>query len=346
MIIKDGLTFDDVLLIPQHSTIKSRSEVDVSIKWAGLQFDHPIIPANMKTITGRDMAIEIIKSGGLAILHRFMSNIEQLEIAEDIIDNFGDRNFALSIGVKEEDRPQINNFIEAGVKMFCIDVAHGDSEQCLNMIKWIKHIYPDVFLITGNVATGQGAKRLWEAGANVVKVGIGPGCFGAGTRVLMSNGFYKNIEDIKTGDFIINKNGVSVKVLNAFSTGTRKVSKLKNNSFYTDTYVTPDHQFWVGDLSSTSKNTLDSRGYARILKRQSNTIPRQSKFKWKSISDAQNDALLFPKNISFQMPETFKISLNKRIAGNYKIGHAYSEDAIITPNYDSGYLFGTFLGDG
>jgi IMP dehydrogenase/GMP reductase len=347
MIIQEGLTFGDVLLKPKHSTIKSRSTIDLSVKLGKLTFTNPIIPANMKTITGRDMAQEVMNNGGLAILHRFMSIEDQVNAVKSLIKNESDSmKLAVSIGVKEEDKNNVGLFYSSGIRMICIDIAHGDSDQCVDMIHWLKQQYPDIFIIAGNVATGDGATRLWSAGADVVKVGVGPGCFAAGTRILMSNGFYKNIEDIRKGDYIINKNGKSVKVLDAFSTGIRKVSKLRNNCFYQETYVTPDHKFWIGDLSSNSKFTISSKGYAKILDKKSKTIPRKSKYKWKQISDATNDVCLMPKNIEFNLPDTFKIPLNKKTAGNYKSGYTYEIDSLLSPSYDMGYIIGTFLGDG
>lgn len=185
--IREGLTFDDVLLVPQYSTVDSRSNVDISVKWGCLHFEHPIIPANMKTVTGDEMALEIIKSGGLAILHRFMPEKEQLQIANQIFNDHGNENFAVSIGVKASDRQIVSHFREVGIRIVCIDVAHGDSNQCVEMVSWIKDKHPDMFVIAGNVATGEGARRLWQAGADVVKVGVGPGSL-CTTRIETGNG--------------------------------------------------------------------------------------------------------------------------------------------------------------
>jgi IMP dehydrogenase len=186
--IREGLTFDDVLLVPQHSDIGSRSkDVDISVKWGGLHFAHPIIPANMKTVTGEEMAVKIIKSGGLAILHRFMEEKEQLAVSNRIFDNHGNENFAVSVGVKPNDREMVGRFRDAGIRTVCIDIAHGDSVHCTEMISWIKAKYSDVLVIAGNVATGSGARRLWEAGADVVKVGVGPGSL-CTTRIETGNG--------------------------------------------------------------------------------------------------------------------------------------------------------------
>lgn len=185
--IREGLTFDDVLLVPQHSTVESRSKVDISVKWGCLHFAHPIIPANMKTVTGEEMAVRIIKSGGLAVLHRFMDEKEQMLIANKIFDDHGNENFAMSIGVKPADRELVIRYRDAGIRIVCIDIAHGDSNSCAEMASWIKSKHPDMFVIAGNVATGEGARRLWTAGADVVKVGVGPGSL-CTTRIETGNG--------------------------------------------------------------------------------------------------------------------------------------------------------------
>lgn len=185
--IREGLTFDDVLLVPSYSTVESRSQVDVSVKWGSLEFAHPIIPANMKTITGMEMASEVARSGGLAILHRFMPIEEQIDFAENMAHSGGVKNFAISLGIKDEDRENFHKFWDVGVRMFCIDVAHGDSESVVNMLQWMQGLEERPFVIAGNVATGHAARRLWEAGASVVKVGVGPGSL-CTTRIETGNG--------------------------------------------------------------------------------------------------------------------------------------------------------------
>jgi IMP dehydrogenase len=133
------------------------------------------------------MVPEIIESGGLAILHRFMEPVKQLRIANEIVSAGGATHFAVSVGVKLSDREMVSSFHKAGVQLVCIDIAHGDSEHCVDMVKWIKDRYPGKFVIAGNVATGMGAQRLWLAGADVVKVGVGPGSL-CSTRIETGNG--------------------------------------------------------------------------------------------------------------------------------------------------------------
>lgn len=187
MVIKDGLTFDDVLLVPQHSTVESRSKVDLSVKLGEMKFRHPIIPANMKTVTGPLMALSVAESGGLAIMHRFMPLEDQVREINNIIDHFGPETIAASVGIQEADREAVKKLTGVGCKILCIDIAHGDSEKCIEMVGWIKNNFKNVYLIAGNVATGSGAYRLWRAGADVVKVGVGPGSL-CTTRVETGNG--------------------------------------------------------------------------------------------------------------------------------------------------------------
>lgn len=192
--LKEGLTFDDVLLVPQHSEIESRSKVDLSFKFSkpklNLEFKNPVIPANMATVTGYDMAQAVYKSGGLAIVHRFMDVVNQMGTLLDLSYKHGSSVFnhvGLSVGVKEEDKLTIDTFAKGGAKILCIDIAHGDSKQCIEMTQWIASNYPNICLIAGNVATGEGARRLWKAGADIVKVGVGPGSL-CTTRIETGNG--------------------------------------------------------------------------------------------------------------------------------------------------------------
>lgn len=191
--IREGLCFDDVLLVPQHSKIASRSQIDTTVKLGKLQFKHPIIPANMSSVTGYEMALEVANSGGLAILHRFMPLEEQLEIVNKLISlttketpNYVD-HVGVSVGVQDKDYQNVKDFYSLDIRIFCIDIAHGDSQHCVKMTQFISQSFPDVFLIAGNVATGHGARRLWQAGADAVKIGVGSGST-CSTRIETGNG--------------------------------------------------------------------------------------------------------------------------------------------------------------
>ena len=353
MLVYTGYTFDDVLLVPKHSTVKSRSDVDLSVDLGkDIVLSIPIVSANMKNVTGSKMAAQIASLGGLAILHRFYdhmsSQINDWEKATKLYVGTKKRpNIGVSVGVNGQSRELIDTFLnrKEAPPVICVDVAHGDSVACVETTKYISKNYPDVLLIAGNVATARGANILRNAGADVIKAGVGPGCFIAGTRVLMSNGTYKNIEDITAGDRVINKKGKPVTVTNAFCTGTRRVSKIRHTLSHKPMYATPDHKFWVGDLNTISGSTLKNTGYAKQLDKKSKTVPRQSKYKWKEIKNCRQDCLLLPNNIQFELESYFKIELYKMDGGNGRDGKQ-KLDVVMEPSYNLGYLFGTFLGDG
>jgi IMP dehydrogenase len=188
----EGLTFDDVLLEPQYSEVRSRADVDYSITLTkGIKLKFPIIPSNMKTITHFNMAREICRLGGMAILHRFMPIEEQLSIFNALLNSNLEYNPCLhvgfSIGVKDIDKENLKKIIDTGTKIICIDVAHGDSIQCIEMTRYVSETYKDIFLISGNVATYGGVMNLLEAGADSVKIGIGNGSI-CTTRIETGNG--------------------------------------------------------------------------------------------------------------------------------------------------------------
>jgi len=340
-----GYTYDDVLLIPKKSSIKHRSDINLIVDWGKGIKTLPIVSANMKHVTDYKMALRLADNKCMDLLHRFDSKEDRNTTFRKIVD-IGYTSFVgTSFGVVEDEielfKTFYNNF-KNDLKIVCIDIAHGHSDACIKAIQTFKNIHPDCLLIAGNIATLNGAYDLWIAGADVVKCGIGNGCFASGTRILMSNGRYKNIEDVKDGDRIINKDGNPKTVLKSFSTGIKKVSKLRNSIFYKDTFVTKDHNYFINDLNSVSKQTIINQKYVNILTEQSKTIPKQDKLKWQEIGYSDRIAFLMPRNIKFELPETFEIPIYTKDGrdGKYKL------DFILKPSYELGYIFGTFLVDG
>lgn len=189
MNIIDGITFQDVLLKPKYSTIKSRSEVDVSVSLCkGFKFKAPYIPANMKDICGKQMHYKMYSLGALSLMHRFNSISDQLEMVKEFSKNPDMFNYiGVSVGVKEEDKKNISEFVKLGIKIICIDIAHLDSIQGHDMIEFIDKNYPEILLIAGNVATGEAAYRAWKVGADVVKIGVGSSGI-CSTRIETGNG--------------------------------------------------------------------------------------------------------------------------------------------------------------
>jgi IMP dehydrogenase len=184
MNIRQGLTFDDVLLVPKHSTLVSRKDVDTTVNLGKeIILTTPIIPANMKSVTEDEMARVITSQGGMALLHRFMSIEEQVEMFQKAKHPLT----GASVGVRPDEMQRVAALVGAGCHIICVDVAHGDSEKSIDMVQHIHKEYPAILLIAGNVATAEGALRLWKAGADVIKVGIGPGSL-CTTRIETGNG--------------------------------------------------------------------------------------------------------------------------------------------------------------
>jgi len=182
-----GLTFDDVLLIPSKSEIRSRKDPVLQTRLTKTKdILIPVISANMDTITESDMAIAMHKQGGLGILHRFMNTAEQ--VAEVIkVKEAGCQIISASVGVGEDSKDRAKQIVKAGVNLLTIDIAHGHSVQMIEMMKWLKDTFPQVELIAGNLATPEAAFELIQAGADAIKVGIGPGSM-CTTRIITGCG--------------------------------------------------------------------------------------------------------------------------------------------------------------
>ncbi|KKM95389.1 hypothetical protein LCGC14_1188750 [marine sediment metagenome] len=164
-----GLTFDDVCLVPQYNDVPSRTEPDTAT-WLtkNLEVGMPLVPANMDTVMGEDLARVIIENGGYPIFHRFASTETQISWVE-----YFEGLLFVSCGINE--KSDILNILDAKPKGVCIDVAHGHSDRMHRMIDKIKNHDPNIQVIAGNVCTPMAYQDLVNAGADAVKVGIGPG---------------------------------------------------------------------------------------------------------------------------------------------------------------------------
>lgn len=188
--IKDrdhGLTFDDVLIMPAKSEVRSRRDPSLRSRLTKTKFlETPIISANMDTVTESKMAIAMNKMGGLGVLHRFM-NIDQQVLEIEKVKAAGAQIISASIGVNAEFKERAEALIKAGVNLMTIDIAHGHSVQMMETLKWLKDKFADLEVIAGNVATPDAAIDLIEAGADAIKVGIGPGSM-CTTRIITGCG--------------------------------------------------------------------------------------------------------------------------------------------------------------
>ena len=185
---KKGLTFDDVLLIPAESHVLP-NEVKLDTKLApNLQLHIPLISAGMDTVTEGNMAIAMAENGGLGVIHKNLSIEAQVEevkkakrktvdpnLPHPAVDDQGRLLAAAAVGVTSDTFERAESLLEAGADAIVIDTAHVHSAGVLRKIKEIREHFPNATLIAGNVATGEGTAALFDAGVDVVKVGIGPG---------------------------------------------------------------------------------------------------------------------------------------------------------------------------
>ncbi len=170
-----GLSYDDVLLVPQYSEIKSRSEVDLSTQITpDLKLDIPLISSNMSTITDANFAIALGKLGGLGIIPRFSTSEEEAKIVEKVKKERV--KVGAAVGVREESTKRAKLLVSAGVDLLVLDVAHGHMFQAIEMTKKLRSLFGNkVGIVSGNAATYEAANDLFKAGADCVKVGVGPG---------------------------------------------------------------------------------------------------------------------------------------------------------------------------
>tara|TARA_X000000950_G_scaffold72081_1_gene89424 strand:+ start:10848 stop:11888 length:1041 start_codon:yes stop_codon:yes gene_type:complete len=174
------LDYKDVLFRPKRSTLRSRKDVDISreisFKWSGKNYTGvPIIAANMDGVGTLDMAKAFKEEGsGLTVAIHKHYPIETLEAFYK--DNGADSVW-YSIGMVEADEQKLEQFVKNGnhPEKLCIDVANGYSEHFVSFVKRIREKMPDTTIMAGNVVTGEMVEELILGGADVVKVGIGPG---------------------------------------------------------------------------------------------------------------------------------------------------------------------------
>ena len=171
--IKESLTFDDVLLIPQYSSVLP-SETKISLNLTKKIFlKVPFLSSAMDTVTESKMAIAMALAGGIGVIHRNLSIKDQVKE----ITKVKNRKLIVgaAVGTNKEDLERAKALINNGCDMIVVDTAHGHSAKVLNTLTKLKKIEKNISLCVGNIATGEAAKRLYDSGADIIKVGIGPG---------------------------------------------------------------------------------------------------------------------------------------------------------------------------
>ncbi len=167
-----GLTYDDVLLLPDESDVVP-SEVNTRTRLSRhIELDIPILSSAMDTVTEAKMAIALAKAGGIGIVHRNLSIEDQVK---NIVEVKKHGRVGAAVGVGDDGFARASALIEAGVDVVVVDTAHGHHRAVLESVARIRKTFPQAEIIGGNIATRSGAQALINAGVDAVKVGVGPG---------------------------------------------------------------------------------------------------------------------------------------------------------------------------
>ena len=269
-------SFDDVLLVPQYSDIVSRSEVDLSRALKDRVFQIPIMSSPMDTVTGKSMSVTLGEMGGLGVTHRYCTMGEQSEMTPPFS--------AAAVGVTSDYQKRVDYLKKSGVRIFCLDVAHGHHVLVEKAIKELRDKHGDsITIIAGNVATPKGYLALSEWGADAVRVGIGGGSI-CSTRIQTGHGV-PTFESVLTcsyedGATIIADGGIKTAgdVVKALAAGADFVML---GSMLAGTDESPGNMFQSNDGKkykvyrgmASVEAQKDWRGEARSLEGISTTIP-------------------------------------------------------------------------
>ena len=171
--IKEALTFDDVLMLPRFSSILP-SNTDISLELTNkIKLKVPFLSSAMDTVTESNMAIAMAQEGGIGVIHRNLNIKKQSSEIKKV------KNKKLlvgaAVGTNKEDFDRAKALIDSGADLIVIDTAHGHSKKVLEILSKLKKIKSKVPFCVGNIATGEAAKKLYNSGADIIKVGIGPG---------------------------------------------------------------------------------------------------------------------------------------------------------------------------
>lgn len=198
-ILSEGLTYDDVLLLPGYSDFK---RADVQLATAlhpSVMLPLPVISSPMDTVTEDAMARSIALAGGMGIIHRnlvisaqagMVQTVKSTKVGSGIHAALDPQKRLLvgaAVGIGADFEERVAAMMTAGADVIVIDSGHGNTSYMEEAISFIKHRYPTAVIIAGNVATADGAKRLVAAGAHILRVGMGPGSI-CTTRIVTGMG--------------------------------------------------------------------------------------------------------------------------------------------------------------
>lgn len=232
---RECISCDDILLVPRYSEIESRNDCDPSVDVYSL----PLLASCMDTVYSLELDALLTSKKIMVMVHRYFQNYkEQLDNSPGESSDY--RFYAVGSIMTEKGKQWIDGLLDAGIKHFVVDMAHGDSKACCDTTKYICSKSPSIKVIAGNVAVKSGFRRLQSAGAWAIRTGIGSGCFIPNTIVNTKNKGNIPIEKIEIGDVVYTHTGDPEEVIALLSYDTdediieinEKINCTKNHEFY------------------------------------------------------------------------------------------------------------------
>ena len=210
------LSYDDVLIVPQFSEVLP-PQVSTKVELpGGIRLHLPVLSSAMDKVTEWRLAKELARLGGMGVLHKNCTAADQAEFVKKVKssskveelsckDSKGRLRVAAAIGVSDSQLHRLELLCKEEVDMVVIDTAHGHSSRVFEMVKTVKRLYPKLVVTAGNIATVDACKFLADAGADMVKIGIGPGSI-CTTRIVAGVGMPQFQALINCRDFCIKNN--------------------------------------------------------------------------------------------------------------------------------------------
>lgn len=184
-IAMDGITFDDVLLLPGYTDFK-RADVDLTVTLhPTIALKLPVISSPMDTVTEEAMATALGQAGGLGIIHRNLAVSDQATMVAQV--KAKQLFVGAAVGAGSDFVERVKALVDAHADLLVVDSGHGNTKFVIDSIAYIKSTYPAMVVMGGNVATRQGAANLVKAGADIIRVGMGPGSI-CTTRIITGMG--------------------------------------------------------------------------------------------------------------------------------------------------------------
>lgn len=262
------LDYNDVLIVPQTTTINHRGEVEVERHFKQLEPDLgmgyirefkccPVMNANMTQTGTFEIATQLRLHNMITCIHKFYTAKEINKYFEN--NDLEGVTFFITVGIRNK-QEEIQKLKDCKDHMWSIliDVPNAYIPNVENYVKELRQEFPDRIIAVGNVCTGDRTQELIKAGANIVKVGIGPSCFAEDTLIKTSKGLIK-IKNIEENDFVLTHTGTYKKVINKFKF-ENKDSLLDINGIK----CTKNHKFFVinkNDIEKVNENNYQEYAY-------------------------------------------------------------------------------------